>query len=66
MLCFEKTPTLCGIVPAFEGLRRSLEKLMADRREATFIIQAGLDKLTGYYTVSNKTLSMFVTFEVLG
>jgi hypothetical protein len=54
VLCFETTPTLCGTVPAFEGLRRSLERLKADKFDAMFIIQAGLDKLSNYYSqVSN-------------
>jgi hypothetical protein len=50
VLSFEKTPTLCGTVPAFEGLRVSLERLKAEKYEASLIIQAGLDKLTNYYS----------------
>jgi hypothetical protein len=50
VLSFEKTPTLCGTVPAFEGLRLSLEKLKAEKFDALFIIQAGLDKLANYYS----------------
>jgi hypothetical protein len=50
VLSFEKTPTLCGTVPAFEGLRVSLERLKVEKYEASLIIQAGLDKLTNYYS----------------
>ncbi|KAI0246223.1 hypothetical protein BJV78DRAFT_1135748 [Lactifluus subvellereus] len=49
VLCFEKTSTLCGTVPAFEGLQGSLEKLKAEKVDAMFIIQAGRDKLSNYY-----------------
>jgi hypothetical protein len=50
VLSFEKTLTLCGTVPAFKGLQVSLKRLKVEKYEASLIIQAGLDKLTNYYS----------------
>ena len=48
-LSFEKTPTLCHTVVAFEGFMLTLRGLQAREPEAEFIIEAGLTKLDEYY-----------------
>jgi hypothetical protein len=48
-LSFEKTPTLCHTVVAFEGFMYSLKDLQAKECSAEFFIQAGLEKLEEYY-----------------
>lgn len=48
-LSYEKTPTLCYAVIAFEGFIASLKNLQLEEPQAQFIIEAGLDKLEDYY-----------------
>lgn len=48
MLSAEKTPTLCGTLPAFDGLIKSLQKFQSDNISAFNIIQPGVDKLETY------------------
>ena len=51
-LSFEKTPTLCSTVPAFEILQASLTELQKNEDHAEFVIQAGIEKLNGYCTLA--------------
>jgi hypothetical protein len=59
VLSYEKTPTLCCTVGAFEGFLRSLEDLQNALETARLvvgsIIQGGIDKATTY---SSRTLSV--------
>jgi hypothetical protein len=56
-LSYEKTPTLCGTVAAFEGFLRSLHELQdaleAEGLAVWSIIQHGIDKVEDY---SSRTL----------
>ena len=49
ILSYEKTPTLCYAVVAFEGLRIALKDLQEREPNAEFIIEAGLEKLEDYH-----------------
>jgi hypothetical protein len=70
-LSFEKTPTLCGTVPAFECLHSSLEELQKEEDSAEYIIQAGIDKLGGYRDAALMTpayllsVGEWLSYEVL-
>lgn len=48
LLSAEKTPTLCGTIPAFEGVIKTLEKFQEDNISAFQIVTAGIDKLEEY------------------
>jgi hypothetical protein len=48
ILSGEKTPTLCGTVPAFKALIQTLEKFQEKSMLANEIIQPGIDKLEDY------------------
>ena len=54
-LSFEKTPTLCHTVPAFEAFMTSLRDLQLEEDGAEFIISAGIDKLEEYCHLALKT-----------
>ena len=49
ILSYEKTPTLCYAVVAFESLRIALKDLQEREPNAEFIIGAGLEKLEDYH-----------------
>ena len=55
MLSYEKTPTLCGIVPAFEGLHSSLKELQIEDDDTEFLVQAGIEKLKDYQRLALTT-----------
>jgi len=55
MLSYEKTPTLCGIVPAFEGLQSSLKDMQIEDDNTEIIIQAGIEKLEDYQRLALTT-----------
>jgi hypothetical protein len=48
-LSYEKTPTLCHTVIAFEAFRTALRSLQDEEPSVKFIIEAGLQKLEEYY-----------------
>jgi hypothetical protein len=47
-LSSEKTPTLCGTVPSFEGLIKTLQEHQQGNMSAHNIIQPGIEKLEDY------------------
>ena len=49
ILSYEKTPTLCYAVIAFEGFRISLKDLQEKEPNAEFIIEVGPEKLEDYH-----------------
>jgi hypothetical protein len=61
-LSYEKTPTLCHTVPAFEAFLSSLRDLKREEYRAEFIIDAGIEKLQEYYghTLNNPAYSLAV------
>ncbi|KAF5309959.1 hypothetical protein D9619_010441 [Psilocybe cf. subviscida] len=48
LLSGKKTPTLCGVIPAFELFVKSWKELQQTEKDAINIIQGGLDKLQVY------------------
>jgi hypothetical protein len=52
VLSAEKTPTLCGTLPAFDGLIKMLQKFQRENISAYNIIQPGIEKLVAYQTAA--------------
>jgi hypothetical protein len=52
LLSSEKTPTLSGTIPAFEGVIRMLEQLQNSNNTTFHIIDAGIRKLKEYQTTT--------------
>ncbi|KAI0283749.1 hypothetical protein BC826DRAFT_920380, partial [Russula brevipes] len=48
ILSGEKTPTLCGTLPAFKGLLAKLKRYQMHDIEVDNIIEVGIDKLEDY------------------
>jgi hypothetical protein len=48
LLSTEKTPSLCGTIPAFEGLIQVLQTFQEDNPSSFNIIQPGIEKLQDY------------------
>lgn len=49
LLSAEKTPTICGTVPAFEGLIKTLREYQYKNISAIDIIKPGIKKLEDYH-----------------
>ena len=49
LLSAEKTPTICGTIPAFEGLIRTLREYQHDNFSSFNMIQPGIEKLEDYH-----------------
>jgi len=49
LLSAEKTPTICGTIPAFEGLIKTLRKLQHKKFSTYNTIQPGIEKLEDYH-----------------
>ena len=60
-LSYEKTPTLCYTVPAFETFMASLMDLQTSELGAEFIIKAGIDKLEQYHRQALRTPAYLVS-----
>jgi hypothetical protein len=57
----EKTPILCGAIPAFEQFMTSWEKLGNERPELTELINPGLTLAYKYYSRMDRTMVYVVT-----
>ena len=47
-LSYEKTPTLCNAIPAFEAMASTWKRYQTDNLHTSHIVQKGLDKLEEY------------------
>ena len=61
MLSYEKTPTLCNTLPAFEAMKHKWAEHQDDHPDSVHIVQKGVDKLANYHNRVDDVLVYVLT-----